>query len=131
MGSTRRFGSSLLVLRLTLVALAFGAGAAAAQESRNIADTPNRITFAVNEGAAGNLDYMDILFRYEELGELLQKVLGAPVIVVSVRNRDRLQENLKKRAYKLLLSRPNDVPAQAVRDDLFCRWASAAFAPRT
>jgi hypothetical protein len=68
MASTRRFGSSLRVLRLTLVALAFGAGAAAAQESRNIADTPNRITFAVNEGAAGNADYMDILFRYDELG---------------------------------------------------------------
>jgi phosphonate transport system substrate-binding protein len=37
-------------------------------------------------------------------------------MLVAVRNRDRLQENLKRRAYKLLLSRPNDVPAQAVRD---------------
>ena len=35
---------------------------------------------------------------------------------MNARSRDRLKENLKSHAYALLLARPNDVPAEAVRD---------------
>src|SRR5258706_10777514 len=59
------------------------------------------------------------------------KALGGPVIIISARNRDRLRENLRNNAYELLLSRPNDVPAQAVRDFGYVSVASAKEPYRT
>jgi ABC-type phosphate/phosphonate transport system substrate-binding protein len=56
------------------------------------------------------------LFRYQEFGEVVEKALRVRVSIVNARNRDRLRENLKNHAYELLLARPNDVPAEAVRD---------------
>ena len=44
------------------------------------------------------------------------KALLARISIVNARGRDRLKENLKSHAYALLLARPNDVPAEAVRD---------------
>lgn len=111
--------------------LAAIAGLALAQKPPPAAETHGRITMAVNEGAAGNADFADILFRYEEFSQVAGKALGAPVVIVSARNRDRLQENLKNRAYKLLISRPNDVPAQAVRDFDFVPVASGKEPYRT
>jgi hypothetical protein len=100
--------------------LALGAGSAAAQSDAQAAiramDPSKRITLAVNEGGAANADYTETQLRFEEFTHLVQKAMGKPVLIVSARNRDRLQENLKKGAYPLLLARPNDVPAQAVRD---------------
>ena len=77
---------------------------------------PTSLVFAINEGGAGNADAADILFRYQELGEVVEKALRVKVSIVNARGRDRLKENLKSHAYALLLARPNDVPAEAVRD---------------
>jgi phosphonate transport system substrate-binding protein len=100
--------------------LALGAGSAAAQSDAQAAiramDPSKRITLAVNEGGAAHAAYTETQLRFEEFTHLVQKAMGKPVLIVSARNRDRLQENLKKGAYPLLLARPNDVPAQAVRD---------------
>jgi ABC-type phosphate/phosphonate transport system substrate-binding protein len=38
------------------------------------------------------------------------------VIIVAVRDRNKLKSALKKNDYALLLARPNDVPAEAIRD---------------
>jgi ABC-type phosphate/phosphonate transport system substrate-binding protein len=108
-----------VVLRLALVLLASAAGESAmAQKTAAPPTGPTgpRITLAVNEGGAANSDYLDILHRYEEFSQMVGTTLKVHVAVVAVRNRDRLQENLKKQAYDLLLARPNDVPALAVRD---------------
>jgi phosphonate transport system substrate-binding protein len=78
--------------------------------------TPTSVVFAINEGGAANADAADILFRYQELGEVVEKAMRAKVSIVNARGRDRLKENLKSHAYALLLARPNDVPAEAVRD---------------
>jgi phosphonate transport system substrate-binding protein len=78
--------------------------------------TPASFVFAINEGAAANADASDILFRYQELGEVVEKALRVKVSIVAARGRERLKENLKSHAYALLLARPNDVPAEAVRD---------------
>jgi ABC-type phosphate/phosphonate transport system substrate-binding protein len=104
---------------------------ALAQKASSPSPAHERLTMAVNEGAAGNADFADILFRYEEFSQVAGKALGAPVVIVSARNRDRLQESLKSRAYKLLISRPNDVPAQAVRDFGFVPVATAKDPYRT
>src|SRR5580765_4970535 len=100
------------VLRVALVLLAMGAGANA------LAQKPAgpRIILAVNEGGAANSDYLEVVNRYEEFAQMVGTTLKGHVAVVAVRNRDRLQENLKKHSYDLLLARPNDVPALAVRD---------------
>jgi phosphonate transport system substrate-binding protein len=120
--------------RVTLAAAMLGLAvscAALAQKAPPAPEPRAHFTMAVNEGAAGNADFADILFRYEEFGQMAGKALGAPVVIVSARNRDRLQENLKNHVYHLLISRPNDVPAQAVRDLGFVPVASAKDPYRT
>jgi phosphonate transport system substrate-binding protein len=122
MKPSSRLHATVRVLRMALMLLAVGTGASAmAQKPAGKAATPAgqnepRMVLAVNEGGAANADYVEILQRYEEFALLIGKALKAHVSVVSVRNRDRLQENLKKQAYEFLLARPNDVPALAVRD---------------
>ena len=117
---------------IVVAGLALAASCSALAQKASIpAQAHDRITMAVNEGAAGNADFADILYRYEEFSQVAGKALGAPVVIVSARNRDRLQENLKSGAYKLLISRPNDVPAQAVRDFGFVPVASAKDPYRT
>ena len=111
--------------------LATIAGLALAQKAPPVPEVHTRITMAVNEGAAGNADFADILFRYEDFAQVAGKALGTPVVIVSARNRDRVHENLKTRTYKLLISRPNDVPAQAVRDFNFVPVATAKDPYRT
>jgi len=109
-------GRRLLRLTLLLLAAGAGSGAFAQKQPAPAAAQDVRLVFAVNEGGAANADAADILFRYQELGEVVEKALRARVSIVNARGRDRLKENLKSHAYALLLARPNDVPAEAVRD---------------
>ena len=104
-----------LARRLLLVlAPALAACATAFAQAQPAA--PTSFVFAINEGGAANADAADILFRYQELGEVVEKAMRAKVSIVNARGRDRLKENLKSHAYALLLARPNDLPAEAVRD---------------
>jgi len=125
--------SSLSFVRLAVVAaIATAAGfPALAQKAQPAPGPQDHIRLVVNEGAAGNADFTEILFRYEEFSQMAAKALGGPVVIISARNRDRLQENLKNHAYELLLSRPNDVPARAVRDFDYVPVASAKEPYRT
>jgi phosphonate transport system substrate-binding protein len=105
----------LLPLTLLLLAIALGTSALA-QKAAKTAEADDRLIFAINEGGAANADATEILFRYQEFGEVVEKALQTRVAIVNARGRDRLKENLQKHAYALLLARPNDVPAEAVRD---------------
>ena len=75
-----------------------------------------RIVFAINEGAAGNLAATDIVFRYEGFIQVVEKALRAPVTLVAVRNVKELRQAVTTGAYTLVMSRPADVLAEAVRD---------------
>lgn len=108
-------------LRSVLVMVALGcAGGAWGQAAKKAAAKPApqqaRLFVAINEGAAGNADAGETLFRYQELTELVEKALRAPIIVVAVRDPKKLKISLKKQEYALLLSRPSDLPAEAIRD---------------
>jgi phosphonate transport system substrate-binding protein len=127
MRSTAQPNFGMRLLRVAFLALAIAGGtngfaqkttgaAAVGRDAAKASESKARLTFAINEGAAGNADFAEIQFRYQDFSDAMEKALGMPVGIVSARNRDRLQENLKSGAYHLLLSRPNDVPAQAVRD---------------
>jgi len=106
----RNLSRRLLQLVLAPALTAFAAALAHGQPA------PASIVFAINEGGSGNLDAADTLFKYQEFGEVVEKALKTKVSIVNARGRDRLKENLKNHSYALLLARPNDVPAEAVRD---------------
>jgi ABC-type phosphate/phosphonate transport system substrate-binding protein len=111
---TRLFSS---IFRLAAFLIAALCGPAAAQTSgAKAAPPPSRILLAINEGGAANADATDTLFKYQEFGELIERTLHVQVVLVAVRDRDKLKTALKKQDYALLLARPNDVPAEAIRD---------------
>src|SRR5262245_30310925 len=107
----RNLGRRLLKLALAPILAAFVATFAQGQPAGSTS-----FVFAINEGGSGNLEAADTLYTYQEFGEVAEKALRAKVSIVNARGRDRLKENLKAHAYSLLLARPNDVPAEAVRD---------------
>src|ERR1700694_2886452 len=80
------------------------------------APPPSRYILAINEGGAANADATETLFKYQEFAELLEKALRTQIVIVAVRDRNKLKTALSKREYPLLLARPNDVPAEAIRD---------------
>jgi ABC-type phosphate/phosphonate transport system substrate-binding protein len=75
-----------------------------------------RLLFAIDEGGAANADATETLVRYEEFSLIVGQVLGSPVTTVAVRDRTLLLASLKRQSYALLFARPNDVPAEAIRD---------------
>src|ERR1700682_3747093 len=118
MNCTARFIPVLAMLRLALLVLAAGAsGSVMAQKAAAKAAEPqSRIMLAINEGGAANADAAETLFKYQEFAEVLEKLLRAQIVIVAVRDRSKLRNSLKKQEYPLLLARPNDVPAEAIRD---------------
>jgi ABC-type phosphate/phosphonate transport system substrate-binding protein len=107
-------GSVWLVLLLVLLG---ASGSSLAQKIATKAVVPqSRIVLAINEGGAANADSTETLFRYQEFTEIVEKALHTQVVIVAVRDRNRLRNALKNHEYPLLLARPNDVPAEAIRD---------------
>ena len=105
------------LFRLVALLAAFTCGALAAQTpGAKAAPPPSRILLAINEGGAANADATETLFKYLEFGEMVERTLKVQVVLVAVRDRDKLKNSLKKQEYPLLLARPNDVPAEAIRD---------------
>jgi ABC-type phosphate/phosphonate transport system substrate-binding protein len=102
-----------------MLALALGGGGtnALAQKSGGAgADTKGRLILAINEGAAGNVTATDISFRYEQFKLVVEKALGTPVTLVGVRDARMLRKSVQSSAFAIILSRPADVLAEAVRD---------------
>jgi len=105
------------LFRLAAFLAVFTCGTFAAQTPvAKAAPPPSRILLAINEGGAANADATETLFKYQEFGEMVERALKVQVVLVAVRDRDKLKNSLKKQEYPLLLARPNDVPAEAIRD---------------
>jgi phosphonate transport system substrate-binding protein len=109
---------SLEFTRFAIVTLAFAAGtsALAQKTAEKAAGQQARLLLAINEGGAANADASETFRRYEEFSQIVGKVLGSPVTIIAVRDRNLLLDALKKKSYALLFARPNDVPAEAIRD---------------
>jgi len=75
-----------------------------------------RLLLAIDEGGAASADSSETFRRHEEFSRIVGTVLGSPVTIVAVHDRSLLLDALKKQSYALLLARPNDVPAEAIRD---------------
>ena len=99
-----------------ILALADSTNAFCQNAAARTANPQARLLFAIDEGGAANADATETLVRYEEFSLIVGQVLGSPVTTVAVRDRTLLLASLKRQSYALLFARPNDVPAEAIRD---------------
>ena len=116
-----RVGLIIELCRCVIVALAVILHSAAyAQKSKPAAkageSSDRRLIFAINEGAAGNMTATDILFRYESFKPVVEKALGQQIVLFAVRDAKELRRSLSTGAYALVMSRPADTLAEAVKD---------------
>lgn len=98
------------------LALGWGTSALAQKSGASTGDPKGRLILAINEGAAGNVTATDIAFRYEQFKQIVEKAVGAPVTLVAVRDARTLRKSVQTSAFAIILSRPADVLAEAVRD---------------
>jgi len=114
---SRRFGGFVVAVTAAL-ALALGpsSSALAQKQARKGSAAQSKVLLAVNEGGAVNADATETVLKFMEFGQVVEKTLGARVTIVPARDRNAVITALQRQAFTLLLARPNDVPAQAVRD---------------
>src|SRR5438552_6473497 len=86
------------------------------QNAGRAPSTHARLFLAIDEGGAASADSSETFRRHEEFSQIVSKVLGSPLTIVAVRDRNLLLDALKKQSYALLFARPNDVPAEAIHD---------------
>ena len=98
------------------LALAIDTSAFAQKSAVKAANSQPKLLLAINEGGAANADATETFLRFQEFSQVVEKALGSSLSIVAVRDRNTLKDALKRRAYALLLARPNDVPAEAIRD---------------
>jgi len=103
-------------LAILSLVLAVNTSAFAQKQAAKGADRQGRFVLAINEGASGSLTATDIIFRYEEFKPVLEKALGVPVTLLAVRSAKELRNGVATGAYTLVMSRPADVLAEAIRD---------------
>jgi|SRR6476660_27430 len=103
-------------LAMLSLALTFDASAYAQKQVEKKVESQPRLVLAINEGASGGLAATDIVFRYEEFKQVLEKALRVPLTLAAVRNAKELRQSVSTGAYALVMSRPADVLAEAVRD---------------
>jgi len=109
--------SRLVILSLVLAAYSTSTAFAQKQAAKGT-DSDRRVglVMAINEGAAGNLTATDVVFRYETFKPVVEKALGIPITLVAVRDSKELRRSLATGSFALVLSRPADVLAEAVKD---------------
>ncbi len=107
---------SLRFARFAIFILALAESTNAFCQNARAASPQTRLLLAIDEGGAASADSAETFRRHEEFSQIVGRVLGSPVSIVAVRDRSLLLDALKKHAYALLLARPNDVPAEAIRD---------------
>ena len=105
--------SRLAILSLVL---AVNANAFAQKQAVKWAERLGRVVLAINEGASGSLTATDIFFRYEEFKPVVENALGTQLVLVAVRSTKELRNAVASGAYTLVMSRPADVLAEAIRD---------------
>lgn len=75
-----------------------------------------RLILAVSEGTSGGIDAAEALLKYQPLASVIGKTLNTEVSVILARDFAQLEENMKSQAWDLVMARPSDYPARAVRD---------------
>jgi len=115
LGAGVEFGRcAILALAVAMHSVAYAQKQKQAPKEGETSD--HRLIFAINEGAAGNMTATDILFRYEGFKPVVEKAIGQPIVLLAVRDAKELRRSLATSSFALVMSRPADTLAEAVRD---------------
>lgn len=83
------------------------------------------LILGVSEGTSGGLDHAGVIAKYGGVASALGKALSRRVAVVFVREFSMLDDGIKRGTLDLVLARPSDYPARAMRDNGYQFVASA------
>ena len=75
-----------------------------------------RLVFGISEGTSGGQDAAQILNKFEDLRQVIERASGRKVVLVLARDFDLLESNMKKGSYDFVMARPSDYPARGVRE---------------
>lgn len=89
------------------------------------AQAPNELIFGVSEGTSGGLDHARVIAKYGGLAETIGRAAKRKVQVVFVREFASLEEGIRSGRFDLIMARPSDYPARAMRDHGYQFVASA------
>lgn len=106
----------ILAAAFAIAAVAMPAEAQKKASAKKPAEPQARLIFAVNEGASGNADAADIINRYSDIAQAIERAIGAQITVIPAREVSVVRRALETGEYALLLNRSVDLPALAVRD---------------
>lgn len=101
---------------LTTLCLALTVPAAMAQ---------SELVLAISEGTSGGLDHARVIAKYGGLADAVGRALKRKVQVVFAREFATLEEGTRSGRFDLVMARPSDYPARAVRDSGYQFVASA------
>jgi phosphonate transport system substrate-binding protein len=74
-----------------------------------------QLVMAISEGTSGGLDHAQVIAKYQGLGDVIGRALHRKVDVVFAREFAQLDEGMKAHRFDLVLARPSDYPARAMR----------------
>lgn len=107
-----------MIRSLVLVASLSIASPAASQSA-------SELIFGVSEGTSGGLDHARVIAKYGGLAETIGRAAKRKVQVVFVREFASLDEGIRSGRFDLIMARPSDYPARAMRDHGYQFVASA------
>ena len=112
------FSRNNVLARLAIFALALASNINALAQKPAVkgSQVQGQLIFAINEGGSGNLDATEVFLRYEDFAKFVEKALGSHLSLVAVRDIKVLRQSVETGAYTLVLSRPADILAEAIRD---------------
>jgi len=105
-----------LLLALLFVLIPATSVTAAPGSSKADAQPGKSYLFAVSEGTSGGIDPLEAVAKYRPLADVMQKVMGRPVVVTLVRRFEDLEAGMKRGDFDFVMARPSDYPARGVRD---------------
>lgn len=123
--------SRLAASARALCLITMGIFAAPAPSSSQSKSTPAkapqtaRLIFAVSEGTSGGIDAGEALIKYQRLVEVISKAINTDISMVLARDFAKLEENMQRQSYDLVMARPSDYPARGIRDYKYAPVATA------
>ncbi len=83
------------------------------------------LLMAVSEGTSGGLDHARVIAKYQGLADAIGRSLRRKVSVIFAREFAQLEQGMRTQRFDLVLARPSDYPARAVRQYGYQFLASA------
>lgn len=71
---------------------------------------------AISEGTSGTQSSLEVMSRYEDLVAYIGRAVNRKLRFFLARDFEMLEDGIRRNAYPLVLARPSDYPARAVRD---------------